>query len=200
MSLEKIIEKITQDSGAQGKEIIEQAKKQAALVITKAKDEATTQVKNRLELAQREAEGLIQREKAIAQLELRKKALAAKQALINEVYKKVAEKTIAQPDKEYALFIKKQLMSAVETGTEEVIFSAHEAGRIGPKLIQEINQELKKNGKAGALTAGPPSKQLEQGFILKQGSVELNYSLAAILTRLREETEARVAEMLFKTS
>lgn len=198
MSLEKIIEKITQDSGAQVEEIIEQAKKQAAVIITKARDEANDQVKNRLNQAKREAESLIQREKAIAQLELRKKALAAKQALINEVYKKVAEKTIAQPDKEYVLFIKKQLILAVETGTEKVIFSVQEAGRINPKLIQETNQELKKNGKTGALTAGPPSKQLEQGFILKQGSVELNYSLAAILTRLREETEARVAEMLFK--
>ncbi|MBI5555096.1 MAG: hypothetical protein HY920_04510 [Elusimicrobia bacterium] len=198
MSLEKIIDKITRESGSQVNEIAEQAKNQAAVILAKARAEAVVQVKSRLDHAKREAEDLRQREKAIAQLELRKKTLEAKQALINEVYKKVAEKITTQLDKLYALFIKKQLLAAVETGKEEVIFSAQEAGRLGPKFIQEINQEMKRNGKLGALTAGPLSKQLDRGFILKQGSTELNYSLKAILIRLREETEAKVAEMLFK--
>lgn len=198
MSLEKIIETITQESGSQVNEIVGQAKNQAAVILAKARAEAVVQVKGLLDHAQHEAENLLQREKAIVQLELRKKVLTAKQALIDEVYKNVNEKTTTQPDKEYALFIKKQLLAAVETGKEEVIFSAQEVERIGPKFIQEINQELKKTGKPGALTAGPSRKQLGRGFILKQGSVELNYSLEAILIRLREETESRVAELLFK--
>jgi V/A-type H+-transporting ATPase subunit E len=200
MSLEKIIDKITQESGSQVNEIVEQAKTQAAAILATARAEAALQVKSRLDQAKRDSEDLLQREKAIAQLELRKNVLAAKRDLINEVYKKVIAKINTLTDKEYALFIKKQLLQAVETGKEEVIFSAQEAGRLGPKFIQEINLELKKNGKPGALTAGPPSKQLDRGFILKQGSVELNYSLEAILIRLREETESRMAEILFKTS
>jgi len=48
-----------------------------------------------------------------------------------------------------------------------VILSAKEAGRLGPKFIQEINLEMKKNGISGALTAGSPSKQLDSGFIFK---------------------------------
>jgi V/A-type H+-transporting ATPase subunit E len=198
MSLEKIIEKITQESRYQAKEIVGQAKSQADVILAKARAKAAVQVKARLDHAQQEAADLRQRGKAIALLELRKKVLTAKQALIEEVYKNVNEKTTTQPDKEYALFIKKQVLGAVETGKEEIIFSALEAERLGPKFLQEINQELKKNGKAGGLTIGLPSKQLDRGFILKQGSVELNYSLEAILTRLREETESKVAELLFK--
>jgi V/A-type H+-transporting ATPase subunit E len=198
MSLEKIIEAITQESGSQVNEIVAQAKNQAAVILAKARANAAIQVKSRLDHAQQEAADLRQREKAIAQLELRKKVLVAKQALIEEVYKKVTAETTTQSNKEYALFIKRQLLAAVETGKEEVIFSAQEAERLGPKFIQEINQELKNTGKTGSLSAGPPRKQLDRGFILKQGSVELNYSLEAILIRLREETESRVAEILFK--
>lgn len=200
MSLEKIIEKITQESDSQVNEIVEQAKKQAAAILAQARAEADVQIKVKLDHAQHDAEDLLQREKAIAQLELRKKVLEAKRALLDDVYKKVTAKITTQPNKEYALFIKKQLLQAVETGKEEVIFSAQEAGRLGPKFIQEINLEMKKNGTPGALTAGSPSKQFDRGFILKQGTVELNYSLEAILIRLREETESRMAEILFKTS
>jgi len=56
MSLEKIIDKITQDSGSQINEIVEQAKNQAAAIIAKARAEAALQVKARLDQAKHEAE------------------------------------------------------------------------------------------------------------------------------------------------
>ncbi len=198
MSLDKIIEKITQESLAQANEIIGQAKQQAAVIISKARADAASQAKNRGEQAQREADNLAQREKAIAQLELRKKMLAAKQELISATYKNVAEKINKLPDKEYVLFIKNQIMGAVETGQEQIIFSPEEADRIGNKFIQEINQELKSKGRPGELAMGPRSKQLSRGFLLLQGPVVLNYALDAILARLREETELKAAEILFK--
>ncbi|MDD5260164.1 MAG: V-type ATP synthase subunit E [bacterium] len=198
MSLEKIIERITQDSLAQANEIIGQAKQQATAIIAKARAAAASQAKNRLEQAQREADNLAQREKAIAQLELRKKMLAAKQELISATYNNIAEKITRLPDKEYIVFIKTQIMNAVETGKEQIIFSPEDAGRVGNKLIQEINQELKSKKQPGELTMGPQSKQLGRGFLLLQGPVVLNYSLDSILARLREETELKTAEILFK--
>ena len=198
MSLEKIIERITQDSLAQANEIVGQARHKASVILSKARTEASTQAKNRVEQARREADNLAQREKAIAQLELRKKMLAAKQEVVRTIYKNVAEKIATLPDKEYVLFIKNQVLNAVETGKEQIIFSPQEANRVGNKFIQEINQALKSKGRPGELTIGSPSKQLKQGFLLQQGSVVLNYSLDSILARLREETELKVAEILFK--
>ncbi len=198
MSLEKIIERITQESLAQANEIIGQARHQASVILSQARAEAASQAKSRVEQAQREADNLAQREKAIAQLELRKNMLAAKQELISAIYKNVAEKIATMPDKEYVLFIKNQVLNAVETGKEQIIFSPTEASRVGNKFISEINQELKKAGRAGELTVGPPSNQMTRGFLLLQGPIALNYSLDSILVRLREETELKVAEILFK--
>ncbi|MDD5492312.1 MAG: V-type ATP synthase subunit E family protein [bacterium] len=198
MSLEKIIERIAQDSLAQANEITGQAKHNAAVILSKARAEAATLLKNRIERAHREADNLVQREQAIAQLEMRKKMLTAKQEVISEIYKSIAEKINNLPEKEYLLFIRKQVLNAVETGKEQIIFPAAEAGRIGHKLIQEINQELKSKKRSGELTLGPVSKQLTRGFLLQQGSVVLNYSLDSILARQREETELLVAEILFK--
>lgn len=198
MSLEKIIERITQDSLAQANEITGQAKQKAAELLSKARAEADTLLKNRMERAHREADSLIKREKAIAQLEMRKKMLAAKQGLVSEIYKNIADKIIHMPEKEYQVFIKKQVLGSVETGKEQIIFSEAEANRLGHKLIQEINQELKSKKRPGELTLGPFSKQLTRGFLLQQGSVILNYSLDSILARQREETELLVAEILFK--
>jgi V/A-type H+-transporting ATPase subunit E len=198
MSLEKIIERIAQDSLSQANEITGQAKHNAAAILSKARAEAAALVKNRIEKAQREADNLAQREKAITQLEMRKKVLASKQEVISAIYKNVAEKIAALPDKEYVLFIKNQVLNAVETGKEQIIFSAAETDRLGPKIVQEINQELKSKKRPGELTLGPVSKQLTQGFLLQQGSVVLNYTLDSILARRREETELLVAEILFK--
>jgi V/A-type H+/Na+-transporting ATPase subunit E len=198
MSLDKIIERIVQDSLAQTNETLGQAKHKASVILSRARAEATSQVKSRIDKAHREADNLIKQEKSIAQLELRKKMLEAKQEVISEIYKNITEKITSLPDNEYVVFIKKQVLNAVETGKEQMIFSAQESGRIGTKFIQEINQELKRNGKIGELTLGSPSKQLNRGFLLQQGPVVLNYSLESILARLREETELKVAEILFK--
>jgi V/A-type H+/Na+-transporting ATPase subunit E len=198
MSLEKIIDKITQNTETLVNELLGQAKHKAAVILSRARAEANIQVNRRIEQARREAANLAKREKAIAQLELRKKMLAEKQNLISKIYEKVAEKITTLPDQDYAVFIKKQVLAAAETGKEEILFSAQESNRIGEKFMREINQELKKNGQPGELTAGPPSPRLTRGFILKQGVVELNYSLESILARLREETELKAAEILFR--
>jgi V/A-type H+-transporting ATPase subunit E len=198
MSLDKIIEKITQDSLARANEIISQAKHKASAVLSKATAEAAAQAKSRIDEAIREADHFAKRERSIAQLELRKKTLEVKQEIVSGIYKNVTEKIASLPDKEYVLFLKKQVLGAVETGKEQIIFSTQDSGRIGPKFIQEINRELKSNGRPGELNLGTPSKQLSRGFLLLQGPVILNYSLDSILARLREETELKVAEILFK--
>lgn len=197
MSLEQIIEKIEQETETKKDQIIGEAKAKAAEILQKAKEQAEEFYQDQIAAAKKRAEVDLGRGKAMTMLELRKEALAEKQKLIDEVFTQAANKLLVLSEKEYLEFIRKKLLETIETGQEEIGVSAKDQTRINQKFIQEINAELKRKGKKGAMSLAKSPRPIQGGFILSADQVEINCSLEAILKRRREEVEQEVAIKLF---
>lgn len=197
MSLDKIIEKIEQDTSTKIEQILAAAQEQAALIIKNTQEESETYFEQRIDEAHRQAEKLAERSKASLMMELRQLELEKKQALVEDVFQEVERRILQQNDKSYFEFFKKLLLAATETGTEEVMVSPKDKQRIPANLLAGVNAELRAHGKEGELHLSPHTRNIKGGFILRQEHVELNYSLEAILQRVRQEKEQEIASLLF---
>ena len=173
-SEKKIIDKIVADAVEEKAKILEKAKKEAEIVINKAKEQSAKIMENESILSNAEAE-----------MEAKKMILATKQSCIKMALDRVKQKLSELSDKEYVDMIV-TMMNAAEKG-EEVIFSQKD----------KQNEMLMAKMAENQVTVSNETRPLDGGFIVKKGEIEYNYSFEAILTVEKENIEQIAAEILF---
>ncbi|MGQ9608599.1 MAG: V-type ATP synthase subunit E [bacterium] len=199
MSLEKILERIEQDAKSQAEDIKKKASSAAEKIIQEANEQAEALKKSALEDAKVRAEQHKQRIISAANLEFRKEILAEKQNAIDEAFKEAMRLLVNMNDDEYKKTIKNMILSNVQTGDEEIIFSERDKNRLGNGFLRDVNNQLTKNKKKGNLTLSKSTYDMPGGFVMKRGDIELNNSFSALMESLREDLESEVSKILFPT-
>ena len=200
MSLEKILERIERDAQGEVDKIKSRTSASADEIIKKAKAEADALKAQALEDVGSEAEQRKQRIVATARLDLRKSILAEKQNSIDAAFQEAIETLLNMEDAEYRKIIKNMILSNVQTGDEEIIFSDRDKARFGKKFLEEINRQLVKNGKKGNLTISQDTYDILGGFVLRRGKIELNSSFESLFKSSRDDLESEVSKILFPES
>lgn len=195
--VEKIKEKILLDSEAKASSIAADAQKQAAEIIEKAKHRAAVRAEEIQKKAAAEAADKIKISSSMQELEMRKDMLATKQELIETVFKNALTALSSMDSSEYLAILQKLIISAVETGEEEIVLSKGDTGKMPVDFIDRVNESLEKVGKRGSLKLADTSSEIAGGFILRASGVEINYSFEALLRMYRDEIEPEVAAILF---
>ena len=195
MSLEKLLEKIKSDGEKKSGEIIAAAKKRASEILRDAELKKDTLKKESLARETAKIKQQIEGEKAILQIEARKKLLTKKQEALETVYQKAIDEIVSLPGPDYQEFIKKRLFSLLEKGEYEVIVAANDKEKITENFIAELNRELKEKKTGLKFVSFSPS--IKNGFILRQGKVEINASLEKILKKKRDELDIKLGKFLF---
>ena len=187
-----IKDKILADAKAQAVAMVEEAKNKAYEATKVAELKDLKQAKALEDKAKSEAEITYKRMISMAELKVRQEELQLKQDLIQKAFELASEKLTKLPKKEYLHLVQTMLLSSVESGQEEVILAGLYQKDV-EELIQKINQE--KNYK---LTISKEKRELDGGFILKSGNIELNNSFRSILHANKEAWTLSVAEILFQ--
>ncbi|HBM80664.1 MAG: V-type ATP synthase subunit E [Clostridiales bacterium] len=195
--IDNLKNRIIKDGMQKASEIEGEALKKVDNIIAEARKKAEKIVKDAKERAKEE--GLKSSERIIsgAELDKRNMILAAKQDLIDSVFKSAIQKIRSMKDDEYTALIEKLLLRNVESGDEEVIFAENDKHRIDSGLLKRVNEKLAGLNKQGKLTESRQTVGIESGFILKKGGVEVNCSIEALVWSLRESLETSIAAMLF---
>ncbi len=196
--VEKIKEKILQDSEAKVNEILEKARLQAKEIIEKANHKAAARAK---EISQKSVHDVSEKKRiinSIVELEMRKDVLAAKQQSIDEVFDKVLEKMNSLDDANYEKMIIDMLSASVESGEEEIVMSESRKSRLSADFIKKANKAVEAAGKKGNLKISDETRDISGGFILKSQGVEVNNSFESIVRLYRDEIEPKVAEIFFR--
>jgi len=197
-SAKKLCDKIVADARAKAAEMVNEARAAAALTLEQAEREAQRSADDYLQKARELAERDAARRVSLGQLDLRNEMLALKQELLDSVFREVLETLKAMPATEYRKLLSSMIVQAQPSGTVQLEVAAADRSRVGPELIESVNEELKSKG-LGSVELGDYRDDIEAGFILKQGDVTLNFSFADILNDLRETMESEVASLLFET-
>jgi len=197
MPLEKILEKIIQDSDKEIKKIIDEAESRTSRIVEEGRREAERVVvdltREGIENARKAGERIV----TLASLESRKRILGEKQKILAEVYREVEKRIRNLNGRDYRELVKKIMLQSCQTGEELVVVGKNDRKKIDQKLINGINAELVKAGKKGKLKLSSEPTSIPDGFILKSGKIEISNSWENILRSLREKTEDEVIKLLF---
>jgi V/A-type H+-transporting ATPase subunit E len=195
MNAEQVVEKILSEAAAEAEQIKAAAAEKCAAAEAELNSELADYEKQTQELTEQAAEDKKARMLATANMEIKKEYLAAKVALLDEVFGKVRERIKGLSDDEYENLISSLMIKAVESGDEQVIVGAAEE-RIDHSLIKQINRKLGP-GYKGNLSLSGDRANIDAGFILKRGKIQVNVSIEVLLTEARDKFEMGLAEELF---
>lgn len=196
--LEKIRARIMDEARAKAEANLKQAEKEAGRIMEAARAKAEQKRAELLEKAGIEATEAEKRIIALAELELRKQKLKAKQDLVEEAFRKTLEKLSSMPPEQYAEVITGMILEAVQDGSGEIIFSNYDRSRLDVKnIIERVNRKLLEAGKTGTVSLSSEERDFTGGFILKRGNIEINNTFEVLIKVNREELEHVALTELF---
>lgn len=170
------------------------------------------------ERAQAEGQRMIERAKSTADMNHRAVLLAAKSALIDEVYEKARVKILDTDFGKYRELLTALLVSALlelaqseETSaalgdeTEpydriEVLFNHDDREKYGAAVVAEVRRRNERRigtARLEKLCLSEDTTAIDGGLVIRYGNIETNCSLSVLLAEMRRETEGKVASILF---
>jgi len=194
---EKIIARILEDARLKASNNIKEAEKQASDIINAAKEEAEKKRTVIIENALKNADEMEKRAISVAELEARKIKLKAKQEIITSVFEKAITALNSLPAETYAKILCNMIISSVAKGNEEVVLSIRDKERLGKEFIDDINRKLAEKGLKGDLRLSEQTANINGGFILKSGEIEINNSFDTLIRIKRNELEPEIIKILF---
>ena len=194
--LEKIIQKILDDTKAATQQTISAAEIEAAAIEEEAQKSAAQQAKETSRSADEAVEESAKRAQSAAELLRRQKILQAKQEIIYDVIEKAHRTLNALPNDAYFDVIVKLTAKAALPQRGDIIFSLKDRERLPVNLEQRLKEAVKEKG--GSLEISDETRDIDGGFVLIYGGIEENCSFNALFEAERERLIDRVHELLFR--
>ena len=188
-SSEKILAGIAEESKTQADKINSDAEKQAADIIAAAREEAETDAEKIRAEAEKKAELIISSGKSSAELLKRDTALNCRRGLIEKALNFVADTVNAYGDKDYFNFLLTLIKKEKLNGKGEVYLSVKDKVRD----IAAFKSELS----ALNLTLSDTFANINGGFILKYGDIQINGELSALIHEKRDVLTDELNKALF---
>lgn len=188
-SSEKILAGITGEAKTEAEKITAEAEKQAAEITAAAKAEAETDAEKIRADAEKKAELIINSGKSSAGLLKRDTALNCRRGLIEKALNFVADTVNAYGDKDYFDFLLTLIKKEKLNGKGEVYLSIKDKARD----IAAFKSELS----ALDLTLSDTFADINGGFILKYGDIQINGELSALIHEKRDVLTDELNKALF---
>ncbi|PRR78160.1 V-type ATP synthase subunit E [Clostridium liquoris] len=195
-NLDNLISKIMSDANFKAEEIVKEAKNKENDIINQEVSRAEKEKNEIVKRAYIEADSRKERIISNAHLSVRNRKLEAKGEILNKVYDEALGKLNKLPQDVYLTFIKESLLSLNIQGDEDIILSNNDK-YIKQQFIDEINEELKKNGRKGEIKVSPEKRDFIGGFILSKNGIEINNTFEALIFSLKDELESQIIDMIF---
>lgn len=174
--LEKIIESITLEAKEKADEILFDAKETADGIYAEFEQNKAKIIEESTILMQEECMKISKKTEAEADAEARRIVLSAKRSAIEEILAKIKEKIKNAPSKEYFDLLVKLAKANREDMTGEMFFGKKDLERLPEDFSKRVNEGLEK----GSITISDESLDIDGGFIIKYGKVDINCSIDSI--------------------
>ena len=225
--IEKITAKIAQDAQAEIGRLMAETDERVKAIQAEAQAQAQREAGEIEARGKAAASERLERLSSAAQMERRKLELAAKQEVLGEAFSLALEKLCAMPEKEYIELLTKLALQASSSGKEQLIFSPKDRSRVGKQVVVAVNDALVRERApelpsevtkskvgafvdklvhsttaavtgAGMLTLSEETREIQGGFIMVDGDVEINCAFETLVRLQREKMEKKTAEVLFQ--
>lgn len=195
--VEKIVEKILSDARAQAQEMTNTAQAEANALCERVQARAKEDAAAIVAEAKNSMEERDKRIVSVAELEIRKRVLAAKREVLEEAYSQAAQTLTALETDAYRQRYLHIVQPAIQKGTEGIAPGRKDAERLGAAFVDMLNAALQEAGKPAQVAPMPVRDNVEFGCIVCSGGMEIDFSTQAVMRVVRENTEGEVAKILF---
>jgi V/A-type H+/Na+-transporting ATPase subunit E len=196
-NIENLTSKIIKDAEVKAENIINEAKEKEAEIVSKKVDVANRMATSMMESATLESKSIVDRTISKAELEIRNEKLLAKQKVIETVFEKAEEKLSKMNLDIFQSFVKNSILTLDIDGDEEIIMSVDDRAKLPKDFLTDLNKELANIGKKGNIKFSDQLRDLNGGYILSKGGIEINNSFKSMISSLRDELEYGVNKVLF---
>ena len=193
--IEKIVSRILEEANSLAQKTIDEANAKARAITDEARTEADKTANAIDERSKVDVANQKERIVSAADTQAKKALLEAKQELITQAIEKAYQEFLNQGDASYFDAIIKLVEQYAEPDKGEIYFNAKDKARINPQVEGRI-KDAAKNAK-GELTFASESRDIEGGFVLVYGGVEINCSIRAIFDAKQSELQDLVQKNLF---
>lgn len=181
MGIENIIDRIALDAENSKKNILDESGFKCRQILAAAEIRAKKAKEGKLLESKKKAEEERHRRITQAALEIKKSILEEKRKIISDVYERVLRKITGLPDPDMKKFLKTAIRNQTVSAAEIIVPRRHkDVFPVFPK--KEIPVRFEEN--------------LEI-FVIKTAGSEIRFSFKSIVDSLKENTEIKVAEILF---
>ncbi|MBN1425857.1 hypothetical protein JXA88_15010 [Candidatus Fermentibacteria bacterium] len=196
MALEDITRRIVSAAQQEADALLSQAQQRADDLKREAAERLAHEIVSAEQRAVEEAAARHARLTATAQLEGRKQELAARRALVSSAVDQALARLAKADEETYAAFLLGILLQAPFEGEADILVSAKDRDLLQRRL-SHFQRELDRAGRGLTLRPSPETREIDGGFVLRQGRIEYNASLAAIKRFREHDLRAAANEALF---
>ena len=192
--LEKIIEKIAEDSAEECKTILSEAKAQADKIVADARSEARKKANDITDKAKAQADNKLAVSKSGAESITRNRYLSVKNAVVNDIISAAYEEIEKMSDEDYFDLLYKICLKNVETGECVMRLNEKDLKRMPRDFEDRINGAVFE--KAAVQVSRKPY-DIENGFVLIYDDFEINCTLRTVFDSEMDKLKDILSRELF---
>lgn len=192
--LDKIIERIAQDSAAKCDSIIFEAQSEAQKIKDAAAKQAEDDKAAIVEAANKEAKAIVDMAESGAELEGKKTLLATRVEIIEKAIDVASEKLGVMPDDEYFAALYALVKKYAQGGEGIMHLSKKDLGRLPKDFDKKINEGLEKGAK---ISVAKTPADISDGFVLVYGDIEINCTFEALVADARDAIKDELYSIIF---
>lgn len=192
--LDRIIEKILLQSQENCNAILNDAAAEVKKIISQARAEANKQSDEIVAKANAEAKKIKAVAKSSAESITRNRYLEIRNAILNDIISAAYLEIEKFSDEEYFDILRRLCIKNVLEGECEMSLSGYDLGRLPDDFEMSINSEIYEKG--AVHISGVPG-DIENGFILHYGDIEINCSLKAVFDENMDALKDMLSTALF---
>ncbi len=192
--LDRIIEKILAESQKNCDEIIKEASLEVKSIISQARAKAKQESDKIVSDAQKTALRKQAVSKSTAESITRNRYLEIRNAILNDIISAAYLEIEKFSDEDYFAMLKKLCIKNVQTGECEMRLSGYDIGRLPDDFEMSINSEIYEKG---AVHISTTPADIENGFILSYGDIEINCTLKAVFDENMDNLKDMLSTALF---
>jgi V/A-type H+-transporting ATPase subunit E len=121
--------------------------------------------------------------------------LAAKNAVIDQVFGEAVDRVITLPDDGYKNLLLKWLTEIAPQEPAELILNSRDKQAFGTDLIGSVNKD---RNDSSAIRLAEEAGEIGGGFVLRTARYEIDRTLDGIVAKLEEEMAPEIAAELFR--
>lgn len=193
--LDRIKEKILIQSQENCDRIVEKATLDAKKIIRTARDEANAKAIEIIADAEKQATKKNAISKSTAEAITRNRYLEIRNAILNDVISAAYLEIEKFSDEKYFDLLKKLCVKNILTGECTMHLNGYDLGRLPEGYEDSINEEVYEKG---AVMISHEAIDIENGFILRYGDIEVNCTLKSVFDESMDRLKDMLSTVMFE--